>query len=62
MIDRTPTDHPEVDPPDALAVQTTPKANIDRYDRLRQAGEKRVTLEVCRSMKRGVMTQPEPPS
>jgi len=42
LIDRKPTDHPEVDPPDALALQTTPEANVDRYDGLRQAGEKRV--------------------
>ena len=41
LIDRRPTDHPEVDPPDALALQTTPEANVDRYDDLRQAGEKR---------------------
>ena len=41
LIDRRPTDHPEVDPPDALALQTTPEANVDRYDGLRQAGEKR---------------------
>ena len=41
LIDRKPTDHPEVDPPDALALQTTPEANVDRYDDLRQAGEKR---------------------
>lgn len=34
-------DHPEVDPPDALALETAPKANVDRYDNLRQAGEKR---------------------
>ncbi len=57
LIDRKPTDHPEVDPPpsrhlfpwkracqatDALALQTTPEANVDRYDGLRQAGETRV--------------------
>ena len=41
LIDRRPTDHPEVDPPDALALQTTPEANVDRYDDLRQTGEKR---------------------
>ncbi|WP_299867217.1 IS21 family transposase [uncultured Roseobacter sp.] len=41
LIDRKPTEHPEVDPPDALALQTTPEANVDRYDGLRQAGEKR---------------------
>ena len=41
LIDRKPTDHPEVDPPDVLALQTTPEANVDRYDGLRLAGEKR---------------------
>ena len=41
LIDRRPTDHPEVDPPNALALQTTPEANVDRYDDLRQTGEKR---------------------
>ena len=41
LIDRRPTDHPEVDPPDALALQTTPEANVDRYDGLRQTKEKR---------------------
>ncbi len=41
LIDRKPTEHPEVDPPEALALQTTPEANLDRYDGLRQAGEKR---------------------
>lgn len=41
LIDRKPTEHPEVDPPDALALQTTPEANVDRYDGLRRTGEKR---------------------
>ena len=41
LIDKKQTDHPEVDPPDALALETAPKANVDRYDDLRQAGEKR---------------------
>ena len=41
LIDRKQTDHPEIDPPDALALETAPKANVDRYDDLRQAGEKR---------------------
>lgn len=41
LIDRKPTDHPEVDPPDVLALQTTPEANVDRYDGLRQARETR---------------------
>ncbi len=48
LIDKTQTDHPEVDPPDALALDTAPKANVDRYDDPRQAGEKRVTPQVCR--------------
>ena len=41
LIDRKQTDHPEVDPPDALALETAPRANVDRYDDLRQDGEKR---------------------
>lgn len=41
LIDRKQTDLPEVDPPDALALETAPKANVDRYDDLRQAKEKR---------------------
>ena len=41
LIDRRPTDHPEVDPPDALALQTTPEANVGRYDGLRKTEEKR---------------------
>lgn len=41
LIDRRPIDHPEVDPPDALALQTTPVANVGRYDGLRQTEEKR---------------------
>ena len=41
LIDRKQTDHPEVNPPDALALETAPKANVDRYDDLRQAWEKR---------------------
>ncbi len=41
LIDKKQTDHPEVDPPDALALDTAPKANVDRYDDLRPAGEKR---------------------
>ncbi|GAA4216531.1 transcriptional regulator with XRE-family HTH domain [Sagittula marina] len=36
-----PTDPPEVDPPDALALQTTPEADVDRHDGLRQTEEKR---------------------
>jgi len=41
LIDHRPTDHPEVDPPDALALRTMPEANVDRYDGLRRTGEKR---------------------
>ncbi len=41
LIDPKQTDHPEIDPPDALALETAPKANVDRYDDLRQAGGKR---------------------
>lgn len=41
LIDRKPTDYPNIDPPDALTLQTTPEANVNRYDGLRQAGEKR---------------------
>ena len=41
LIDKKQTDLPVVDPPDALALDTAPKANVDRYDDLRQAGEKR---------------------
>lgn len=41
LIDRKQTDIPEVDPPDALTLGMAPKANVDRYDDLRQAQEKR---------------------
>jgi hypothetical protein len=41
LIDPKRTDQPEIDPPDALALETAPKANVDRYDDLRQAGGKR---------------------
>ena len=41
LIDPKQTDHPEIDPPDALALETAPKANVDRYDDLRQVKEKR---------------------
>ncbi len=41
LIDRKPTNLPEIDPPDALALETAPKANVDRYDDLRQTGGKR---------------------
>jgi hypothetical protein len=41
LIDPKQTDYPEIDPPDALALETTPKANVDRYDDLRQVKEKR---------------------
>jgi hypothetical protein len=41
LIDPKQADHPEIDPPDALALETAPKANVDRYDDLRQARENR---------------------
>lgn len=41
LIDPKRTDQPEIDPPDALALETAPMANVDRYDDLRQAGGKR---------------------
>ena len=41
LIDPKQTDHPEIDPPDALALETVPKANVGRYDDLRQVKEKR---------------------
>ena len=41
LIDPKQTDHPEIDPPDALALETLPKANVGRYDDLRQVKEKR---------------------
>jgi hypothetical protein len=39
---------------DGLALETAPKANVDRYDDLRQAGGKRVAPKV-RKNKLGVM-------
>ncbi len=41
LPDRKQTDLPAGGPPDALALETASKANVDRYDDLRQAGEKR---------------------
>jgi hypothetical protein len=41
LMDPRQTDHPEINPPDALALETAPKANVDRYDDLRQVKEKR---------------------
>lgn len=41
LIDPKQTDRPEIDPPDGLALETAPKANVDRYDDLRQVKEKR---------------------
>ncbi len=41
LIDPKQADHPEIDPPDALALETAPKANVSRYDDLRQARENR---------------------
>ena len=34
LIDPKQADHPKIDPPDALALETAPKANVDRYDDL----------------------------
>ena len=41
LIDRRRTDHPGINPPDALALETAPRANVDHYDDPGQAGEKR---------------------
>lgn len=41
LVDCKQTDHPEIDPPEALALETAPKADVDRYDGLRQTTEKR---------------------
>jgi len=41
LVDRKQSDLPNVDPPDALALETAPKANVGRYDDLRLAREKR---------------------
>ena len=42
LVDAKPGSLPEIDPPDALALETVPKANVGRYDDLRQsAGGKR---------------------
>ena len=41
LVDRKQSDLPDVDPPDALALETAPKANVGRYDDLRLAREKR---------------------
>ena len=41
LIDRKQPDLPQIDPPVALTLETAPKADVDRYDDLRQAGEKR---------------------
>jgi hypothetical protein len=41
LIDPKQIDLPKVDPPDGLALETAPKANVDRYDDLRQVKEKR---------------------
>ena len=35
LVDRKITNHPEVDPPDELTLQNAPKADVDRYDDLR---------------------------
>ena len=41
LIDPKQTDHPEIAPPISLALETAPKANVDRYDDLRQTRENR---------------------
>lgn len=41
LVDRKQSDHPEIDPPEALALTKAPKADVDRYDGLRQTGGKR---------------------
>ena len=41
LIDPKQIGLPRVDPPDGLALETAPKANVDRYDDLRQVKEKR---------------------
>ena len=41
LMDRKQTDHPEIDPPAALALAKAPKADVDRYDGLRQPKGKR---------------------
>lgn len=41
LIDGKKTDLPDVDPPEALALETAPKANVSRYDDLREGEEKR---------------------
>jgi hypothetical protein len=41
LVDRKPSGHPEINPPEALALEKAPKADVDRYDGLRQTGGKR---------------------
>jgi hypothetical protein len=41
LIDPKQTDQPEIDTPVSLALETAPKANVDRYDDLRQTRENR---------------------
>lgn len=41
LIDKKQTGLPGIDPPEALALDMTPKANVHRYDDLRQAKGKR---------------------
>ncbi|MFG6608578.1 IS21 family transposase, partial [Sulfitobacter sp. 1A10445] len=41
LVDGKQGNLPEIDPPDALSLETAPEANVDRYDDLRQDGEKR---------------------
>ena len=41
LVDRKVTEHPEVDPPEALSLQNAPRANVDRYDGLRDREDER---------------------
>ena len=41
LIDGKPVDAPPVKPPNALALNTEPQANVDRYDALRKDREVR---------------------
>lgn len=41
LVDRKQSAHPEIDPPEALALTKAPKADVGRYDGLRQPKEKR---------------------
>jgi len=39
LVDGTPTDQPDVTPPEALALRKEPQANVERYDGLRRPHE-----------------------